>query len=93
MKLGDLVKSTKSNGTIGIVVEIFDDLGEQDPWIRVLFTHPLESTFVLQPQAQLPAEGTNTQAHPPVAPGETSVLHGDTQHAAMMSVDNNERYW
>ena len=43
MKLGDLVKSSKSNGTIGIVVEIFDDLGEQDPWIRVLFTHPQET--------------------------------------------------
>ena len=43
MKLGDLVKSTKNKGTIGIVVEIFDDLGEADPWIRVLFTHPTET--------------------------------------------------
>ncbi len=24
-------------------MEIFDDLGEQDPWIRVLFTHPQET--------------------------------------------------
>ena len=43
MKLGDLVKSTKNKGTIGIVVEIFEDLGEADPWIRVLFTHPTET--------------------------------------------------
>ena len=43
MKLGDLVKSTKNVGTIGIVVEIFEDLGEADPWIRVLFTHPTET--------------------------------------------------
>jgi hypothetical protein len=43
VKLGDLVKSTKSNGRIGIVMEIFDDLGERDPWIRVLFTHPQET--------------------------------------------------
>lgn len=43
MKLGDLVKSTKTAGTIGIVVEIFEDLGEADPWIRVLFTHPTET--------------------------------------------------
>jgi len=24
-------------------MEIFDDLGERDPWIRVLFTHPQET--------------------------------------------------
>jgi len=25
---------------IGIVVEIFDDLGEDNPWVRVLYTSP-----------------------------------------------------
>ena len=43
MKLGDLVKAIKHKDTIGIVVEIFDDLGESNPWIRVLFTHPVET--------------------------------------------------
>tara|TARA_R110000824_G_scaffold142054_1_gene308946 strand:+ start:1591 stop:1797 length:207 start_codon:yes stop_codon:yes gene_type:complete len=43
VKLGDLVKSIKSKDSIGIVVEIFNDLGEADPWIRVLFTHPVET--------------------------------------------------
>jgi len=43
MKLGDLVKSSKFKNSIGIVVEIFDDLGEDNPWIRVLFTNPVET--------------------------------------------------
>ena len=43
MKQGDLVKSIKHDNTIGIVMEIFDDLSEGDPWIRVLFTHPSET--------------------------------------------------
>ncbi len=43
MKLGDLVKSIKFKESIGIIVEIFDDLGEDNPWIRVLFTHPAET--------------------------------------------------
>ena len=42
MKPGDLVKTSK-NDRIGIIVEIFDDLGEDNPWIRVLFTHPAET--------------------------------------------------
>jgi hypothetical protein len=28
---------------MGIVVDIFDDLGEENPWIRVMFTHPTET--------------------------------------------------
>tara|TARA_Y100000310_G_C20386977_1_gene670905 strand:- start:32 stop:184 length:153 start_codon:yes stop_codon:yes gene_type:complete len=28
---------------MGIVVEIFGDLDEANPWIRVLFTHPVET--------------------------------------------------
>jgi hypothetical protein len=28
---------------MGIVVDIFDDLGADDPWVRVLFTHPNET--------------------------------------------------
>jgi len=48
VKLGDLIKYNKktvkdSLGSIGIVIEIFDDLGESDPWIRILFTHPNET--------------------------------------------------
>jgi hypothetical protein len=43
VNLGDLVRPVKSKDRIGIVVEIFDDLGEEDPWIRVLFTHPIET--------------------------------------------------
>ena len=43
MKLGDLVKSIKHPNSIGIITDIFDDLGEDNPWIRVLFTHPSET--------------------------------------------------
>jgi len=39
VKVGDLVVSKRFNA-MGIVVEIFDDLGKSDPWIRVLFTNP-----------------------------------------------------
>jgi len=39
VKRGDLVKSSKFN-SIGVVVEIFGDLDKNNPWIRVLFTHP-----------------------------------------------------
>jgi len=28
---------------MGIIVEIFDDLGKEDPWVRILFTHPVET--------------------------------------------------
>tara|TARA_R110002020_G_scaffold350031_1_gene563482 strand:- start:8984 stop:9133 length:150 start_codon:yes stop_codon:yes gene_type:complete len=28
---------------MGIVTEIFEDLGEDNPWVRVLFTHPTET--------------------------------------------------
>tara|TARA_B100000029_G_scaffold311698_1_gene304236 strand:- start:82352 stop:82579 length:228 start_codon:yes stop_codon:yes gene_type:complete len=42
MKLGDLVKSTRY-GQMGIVVEIFDDLNKSNPWVRVLFTHPVQT--------------------------------------------------
>jgi len=39
---GDLVRSIKFNA-IGIVVEIFSDLDPNNPWVRVLFTHPKET--------------------------------------------------
>tara|TARA_R110000751_G_scaffold124237_1_gene225345 strand:- start:558 stop:764 length:207 start_codon:yes stop_codon:yes gene_type:complete len=42
MKKGDLVLSKRFNA-MGIVVEIFDDLGKENPWIRVLFTNPTET--------------------------------------------------
>jgi hypothetical protein len=42
MKQGDLVKISK-HGAIGIITEIFDDLNPEDPWIRVLFTHPAQT--------------------------------------------------
>jgi hypothetical protein len=45
MKPGDLVKSKKHKNSIGIITEIFDDLGEDNPWIRVLFTHPNGETY------------------------------------------------
>ena len=44
MKTGDLVKSLKHNNSIGIIVEIFSDLSEENPWIRVLFTHPSQTS-------------------------------------------------
>ena len=40
MKPGDLVQSIKHNNSMGIVTEIFADLGEENPWVRVLFTRP-----------------------------------------------------
>ena len=44
MKLGDLVRlELHKNKAIGIVVDIFDDLRADDPWVRVLFTHPVET--------------------------------------------------
>jgi len=36
---GDLVRSVKFK-SIGIITEIFDDLDKENPWVRVLFTHP-----------------------------------------------------
>lgn len=44
MKPGDLVKAKKMKISIGIVMEIFDDLNEKNPWVRVLFTHPEKRT-------------------------------------------------
>tara|TARA_R110002020_G_scaffold396998_1_gene607161 strand:+ start:107 stop:304 length:198 start_codon:yes stop_codon:yes gene_type:complete len=43
VKPGDLVQSTKHNNQLGIVVEVFADLAKDNPWIRVLFTHPKET--------------------------------------------------
>jgi hypothetical protein len=43
VKLGDLVKSVKHDDLMGIVVEIFGDLDKDNPWIRVLFTHPMRT--------------------------------------------------
>tara|TARA_Y100000034_G_C6735029_1_gene325890 strand:+ start:565 stop:777 length:213 start_codon:yes stop_codon:yes gene_type:complete len=42
VKPGDLVKA-KKHGAMGIVTEIFADLNSDDPWIRVLFTHPSQT--------------------------------------------------
>jgi len=42
MKVGDLVESIKYK-SIGVVVEVFDDLDHENPWIRVLFTTPLKT--------------------------------------------------
>ena len=42
VKTGDLVRIYK-HGAIGIVTEVFADLNPDDPWIRVLFTHPTQS--------------------------------------------------
>lgn len=42
MKKGDLVKAHRHN-LIGIVVEVFDDLNPEHPWIRVLFVNPEET--------------------------------------------------
>jgi len=39
---GDLVKSLRYK-RIGIVTEVFEDLDRKNPWIRVLFTHPVET--------------------------------------------------
>lgn len=44
VKLGDLVRlDLHTDKPMGIVVDIFDDLGTEDPWVRVLFTHPTET--------------------------------------------------
>jgi hypothetical protein len=42
VKRGDLVLAKKFK-SIGIIVEIFDDLSKDNPWIRVLFTTPQET--------------------------------------------------
>jgi len=43
VKRGDLVKAIKLKTSIGVIVEIFEDLDEKDPWVRVMFTHPAET--------------------------------------------------
>ena len=42
MKPGDLIQ-TKKGKRIGIVIEIFADLDPKDPWIRVRWTHPMDT--------------------------------------------------
>jgi|TARA_R100000664_G_scaffold13382_1_gene21419 hypothetical protein len=42
MKPGDLVKLNKLN-SMGVIVEVFAELDEGNPWVRVLFTHPKET--------------------------------------------------
>lgn len=39
VKYGDLVKSTRLN-SIGVIIEVFEDLDPENPWVRVMFTHP-----------------------------------------------------
>jgi hypothetical protein len=43
VKRGDLVKAIKFKDSIGVVVELFEDLDEKDPWVRVMFTHPAKT--------------------------------------------------
>jgi hypothetical protein len=43
VKPGDLVKTRKGIDQLGFVVEIFADLDKNNPWVRVLFTHPVET--------------------------------------------------
>jgi hypothetical protein len=43
VKPGDLVKTKKGISQLGFVVEIFADLDKNNPWVRVLFTHPIET--------------------------------------------------
>ena len=43
MKPGDLVRVIK-NDAIGIVMEIFADIDVNDPWVRVLFSHPHQAS-------------------------------------------------
>ena len=43
MQTGDLVKAKKFKNTMGIVVEVFEDLDVTNPWVKVLFTHPIET--------------------------------------------------
>jgi hypothetical protein len=69
VKLGDLVRPVKSKDRIGIVVEIFDDLGEEDPWIRVLFTHPRETyQWVKKNGLAIVNEEKNKKENPPDSP-------------------------
>jgi len=42
MKRGDLVSSARFK-SIGVIIEIFDDLDRENPWIRVMFTYPTET--------------------------------------------------
>jgi hypothetical protein len=42
MKTGDLVRSKKAKA-MGVIVEIFSDLDAKNPWVRVLFTNPMET--------------------------------------------------
>ena len=42
VKPGDLVESVRYK-RIGIVTEVFDELDLNNPWVRVLFTHPVET--------------------------------------------------
>ena len=42
MKTGDLVKEGRVEA-IGIVVDVFGDLDPGNPWVRVLFTHPVQT--------------------------------------------------
>ncbi len=42
MKPGDLVRADRFNA-IGIVADIFGDLDPDNPWVRVVFTHPVQT--------------------------------------------------
>jgi len=66
VKPGDLVVAKKNPQSIGIVVEVFDDLSSDNPWIRVLFTYPHEiyqwcklEGLQLANEAQLKRKGQN----------------------------------
>jgi hypothetical protein len=42
VKLGDLIQARKGK-RIGIVIEIFADLDPRNPWIRIRWTHPVDT--------------------------------------------------
>jgi|TARA_Y100000310_G_scaffold328205_1_gene395940 hypothetical protein len=43
MKIGDLVTHHKDTSRMGCVIDIFADLDEEDPWIRIRWTMPVET--------------------------------------------------
>jgi mannose/cellobiose epimerase-like protein (N-acyl-D-glucosamine 2-epimerase family) len=59
MQIGDLVQSKRFENKIGFIVEIFGDLDEKDPWLRVRWTAPLHA-FEWCKQNGLTVLGKNT---------------------------------
>jgi len=68
---GDLVKSAKHHA-IGIVVEVFDDLDQNNPWIRVLFTHPQKTYQWCKKNGLVPCNEMKDEDPPPSDPSGSS---------------------